>query len=394
MQAQRIKSVKSLGKKKCLDFTVDSRDHNFYAEGIVVSNCYAYSYITAYTTYLKANHTFEYFMSCLKMAQFEDQPLECIDGIQSELPFFNIQLLPPDILKSTEDYSLEGRNIRMGINAIKGLAGAALPKVKSFKAAVNNKFDLFVNLQSAKIPVNVAASLILSGCFDSIRGEVSRNKLLLEFELWKELTDKELINCYAFGSKYNYDLMTIVKEMSSNLHNEKGKPYIKDSRLTTLKKDYDPAKQKYLRNSAFEELCAYIMETEYLGFSYSYTLKNIYSKWVKDLSTISEVNNTDSNQKVRFVAIIKELKKKVSKKKVPYIALELRDERASIKAMIFKEDRIEASKEFNKKDLEEDDIIIVNGLKKDDVVFIDSVSIQDNPIIIKKSDLKNEKEIK
>lgn len=393
MQAQRIKYIKKLGIQDCLDFTVDSEDHNFYAEGVVVSNCYSYSYITIYTAFYKAKYPLQYFLACLRMSKYEQDPIQCITSIQNELPNFGIRLLPPDILKSKEDYEIEGNDIRMGLAGVKGLSDKALEKLKTFQSTVQNKFQLFQNLEVSKIPLNVCASLILSGCFDSISLGTPRSRLLLELEVYKLLTDKELNNIIPLGPQYNFDLFKIIKEMVEVLKDTKGKPLIKESRFGTIKRDYEKYKQKFIINSKHELLSAYLFEQIYLGYSYTTSLKDIYSKKCVDLSTIKEIQD-DPNKHIdlryRIVGQIMEIEKRVSReKKTPYLSILLKDDTGVQKIMMFSQDKIDSCREFNGKDMEEDDIVIVNGIRKkdSDMYFVESVSIQERPLIVKISEL-------
>ena len=50
-----IRSSRSLGIKKSIDFEVKNRFHNFFAEGMVTSNSHAFSYsaMAALTIYLR-----------------------------------------------------------------------------------------------------------------------------------------------------------------------------------------------------------------------------------------------------------------------------------------------------------------------------------------------------
>ena len=55
------------------------------------------------------------------MTQFEPSPYDEICKISQELPYFNIKLLPPDLIKSDMDFTIEGKNIRYGLNSRKGI---------------------------------------------------------------------------------------------------------------------------------------------------------------------------------------------------------------------------------------------------------------------------------
>lgn len=392
MQAQGIKSIKALGRQNTIDLEVDHSDHNFYAEGIVTSNSHSVStaYLSALTTYLKYKHPLVFYWACLKNVHHFTNPLEEVTLIHGELKYFNIRLLPPDILKSSEDFTIEGNDIRMGLSAIKGLSGAALQKMKNFKAVVTNRFELYSSLNDANIPLNVVTALILSGCFDSLRGELSRNKFLFEFEVWNVLTDKELIFVKSLGEKYNYNLLNIIVDLSQKITNEKGKLIIKESRFATIKKTVAPFKEKYLKNSKYELLSSWMFEQKYIGFSYSNKLIDIYKKNINDLVTLLDIKTLEHNTKVRFVGIVESVEKRVSReKKNPYLKVMIKDDSSLIMSMLFGDNRIEATNSFNGKEIEEGDIVVVNGQKSNELVFIDTLAIQENPIIMAKSQLKD-----
>jgi DNA polymerase-3 subunit alpha len=57
------------------------------------SHSISYATLAAWTTYLKYKHPKEFFLSLLKMSQFEPNPQDEISKISRELPHFDINLL-------------------------------------------------------------------------------------------------------------------------------------------------------------------------------------------------------------------------------------------------------------------------------------------------------------
>jgi DNA polymerase-3 subunit alpha len=360
------------------------------------SHCYSYGYITAQTVYFKANHPLAFYLACLKLAQYETDPMVCIGNIQKEMHEKGYRLMSPNIYESSDDYSIAGNDIRMGLSSIKGLSDRALEKLHSFDCRGKNKFQLFAAAKEAKIPINILVALIMSGCLPPENGE-SRSKLVLEAETYGLLTDKEKPLIERLGPDYKFDLLTIIKDCVVKLKDDKGKPLIKESRFETIKRDYQDYKAKFQRNTKHELLCSYIMESEYLGFSYSATLKQIYSPYCQDLMTISEINSVlpDPKQpygeKVRVACRVMEVENRVSReKKKPYLKITVKDDTGIMAAMLFGYDNIDEATKFNGREVREDDIIILNAAKKGDALFVNSISIQDNPIVIKRADLKKE----
>lgn len=350
----------------------------------------AYSMITAYTTYYKANYTSQFYLACLKLAGYESDTLGSISKITQEMSTLGIKLLPPDIIKSDLDFKIEDNNIRFGLSHIKGISSANIEKLLNFKREdTTTKFQLFEVAQQCSIPINVLTGLIYCGCLDG-KGQ-NRARLVLEAQTYNILTNKEKILVAKLAPDFNEDLLAIIKELTVR-NNEKGKPYIKESRFGTIKKKYDPYKQIYLQNSRNEELCSYIMERTFLGFSYSSSLIKIYSPKYKNLRGIADCNSEPKDIYIKFAAFIDEVKTgKTKAKGTPYLKLTVSDETGSANIMIFGEEKIKNLENFNNKELEEGQIIVVEGKSVgDSTYFIDSVFVQEVPIKIKVGDLKKE----
>ena len=83
------------------------------------SHSLAYAALAAVTIYLKFNHPQQFFLSLLKMSRNEPDPIGEISKIQKEMHEFGIELLPPHIIKSEMDFSIEDKDIRFGLLSIK-----------------------------------------------------------------------------------------------------------------------------------------------------------------------------------------------------------------------------------------------------------------------------------
>ena len=97
------------------------------------SHSISYSMLAAWTAFLKFKYPQEFFLSLLKMTKYEPSPQDEINKICQELPHFNIKLLSPDLAKSKMDFSIEGKNIRFGLNSIKGISEKSLQSLKDFR---------------------------------------------------------------------------------------------------------------------------------------------------------------------------------------------------------------------------------------------------------------------
>lgn len=391
MQTIGIRSIKSLGIQNTLDFEVNHKDHNFYAEGLVTSNSHSVSYasISALTVYLKFKYPLQFFLSLLKESRNEPDPIGEVTKIQNELKYFNIKLLPPHLLKSDFDFTIEGKDIRFGLGSIKGIADKVLEKLIAFRKPHSNKFELFEAANSSSIPINILSALIQAGAMSDESYGMTRSRLVLEAQLWNILTDKEKVLCHERGADFNYDLMKIVKYLIKN-NNEKGKPFIKDTRFDTIKKKYSPAKEVYLQNSKSENLADFFYERKLIGYSYSYKLNEIFKDSCEDLIPVEELVNLEESEYVSFVAVINEITTWTSKEKgTKCLSMIVSDETGSYKVMSFN-DRIEDMKENNGGKLpKEDDVVSIRGTKKKNAIFADTLNVQTYKVYTKYSDLRN-----
>ena len=350
------------------------------------SHSLAYAALAAVTIYLKFNHPQQFFLSLLKMSRNEPDPIGEISKIQKEMHEFDIQLLPPHIIKSEMDFSIEQKDIRFGLLSIKGISDKSIQKLNSFRNKYSNKFEIFQAAEEADLNIGVLSALIQAGALSGF--SQSRSKIVLEAQLWNILTSKEKKYAISFAEKFDYDLIKIIKHLNK-FTDEKNHTVIKDTRLKTIKNRYDPYLQIYNQNSKSESFANWYYEKKLLGYTYNKDLKEIFSEKRENLKYISDIIDEPVNSKVAFVGQIEEVFTGVSKneKKTRYVRLKISDETSSISVLIFN-DNIENNKLLNNKAFEEGNIVIAKGSKRDDCVFGDLVAIQDQQIYMKLNDLK------
>ena len=350
------------------------------------SHSLAYAALAAVTIYLKFNHPQQFFLSLLKMSRNEPDPIGEISKIQKEMHEFDIQLLPPHIIKSEMDFSIEQKDIRFGLLSIKGISDKSIQKLNSFRNKYSNKFEIFQAAEEADLNIGVLSALIQAGALSGF--SQSRSKIVLEAQLWNILTSKEKKYAISFAEKFDYDLIKIIKHLNK-FTDEKNHTVIKDTRLKTIKNKYDPYLQIYNQNSKSESFANWYYEKKLLGYTYNKELKEIFSEKRENLKYINDIIDEPVNSKVAFVGQIEEVYTGVSKneKKTRYVRLKISDETSSISVLIFN-DNIENNKLLNNKAFEEGNIVIAKGSKRDDCVFGDLVAIQDQQIYMKLNDLK------
>ena len=355
------------------------------------SHSISYAALTAATAYLKFKYQKEFYLSLLKMTKFEPKPLEEISKISRELRIKGIELLGPNLLKSEMDFSIEGENIRFGLTSIKGIAEKSIQKLESFKDKYSSKFDVFQGAGEAGIGVGILSSLIQAGALDGNVKE-PRSKLVAEAQLWNILTKRERGYVFDIADQYDYGLAKIVHVLYEELKDIKGKPIIKESRMDTIKKHFEPYREIYNKNKSNEDFANWYYENILLGYTYGKRLKDVSPEY-SHLTTIEDSLNEVEGSTVTFIGTIEDTFKSKSKKGTPYFKMTIKDETAECNAMIFtqkKKDNIEICKNSNNGDLpKKGNIVIVKGsVKEGNTVFASKVKVQDQKIYMKLSQLK------
>jgi DNA polymerase-3 subunit alpha len=143
----------------------------FAGYGFNKSHSAAYGLITYITAYLKAHYPHEFLASLLKSVENNPNKLKVFLNEAIEL---NIKVLPPDINKSEENFSVEIQDnekyIRYGLLGIKGLGQAAINEIisKRSKKPFEDIYDFILRVNTQVINKKSLEVLILSGCFDSL----------------------------------------------------------------------------------------------------------------------------------------------------------------------------------------------------------------------------------
>lgn len=351
-----------------------------------------YSYLTAICTYLKANYPIQFYYSSLKNAKYEQKPHEEITTIYSEMFSKGIKLLPPHILKSEMDFNIENDSVRMGIGNIKGISEKAIEKLKLFKTSHSNKFQIFQAANECKIPTNIMTALIMVGSLDDMLTE-TRSKTMMENYLWNILTEKEKQLCLHLGEKYKFDLIGLIKELSTKIKNENGKYQIKESRLQTIRKKFQPFYEIYSQNSKNEEFARYFFEKKLIGFSYSSRLFDIFNKKCEDLYSLYEANTSLEKENVKVIGEITDIIEGRSKKNNNYYKLTMDDGTATAQILLVnsaKTDTLQNVLDSNDNQKPKTgDIVIVRGQKGADIIFGKTLTIQKTKIFEKISQIQS-----
>jgi DNA polymerase III subunit alpha len=355
------------------------------------SHSIAYAALAAITTYLKFKYPQEFFLALLRMSRHEPEPIPEISKINREMKGANVKLLPPHLVKSDMDFSIEEDGIRFGLLSIKGVSDKSIEKLNKFKNKYSTKFQVFEAASKAGIGIGILSALIQAGAFEGFKQ--SRTTVVYEAQIWSILTKNEKILVHKFGEKFNYDLVKTVKCLYENfeIKNGKEKPYIKESRQQTIKKKTEKYSQIYKQNKKSENFANWYYENQLLGYTYGVKLIDIWKKVTSNLVTISTVKNCPIDSRVKFVGFVDgKPYRGTSKNGNPYLRFELSDEGKQTKVMIFNDKMWNAIGKDGKNMPKPNEIVIVKGVVKDEVVFADEIYPQrKNSIYTKLSDLKD-----
>lgn len=351
------------------------------------SHSISYATLAAWTTYLKFNHTQDFFLSLLKMTKFEPSPQEEISNITKDLPFFDIKLLPPDLERSDIDFSKEELNIRFGLNSIKGVSEKSLEALSKFRSSDKpNKFNTFIAAKQSGLNIGILSSLVQAGCLPEY--ESSRPLLVLEAQSFNLLTDREKRCVVELGEKFDFKLLDIIAEASKGMLASDGKPLMKESRFKTFKSKYDKYKLIYLQNKKYEKFANWYFETKLLGYSYSGDLKSVFN----ESETIYDSNNFYDGKSYRgkFIGTVLDFYKGVSRNGNKYFKMVLHDEYGKYPAMFMDNSRGNRYSDYldaGNKLPDKGDIIAITGSKNSDIVFADNIMPLKEKIYMKLGDL-------
>jgi len=366
------------------------------------SHSISYAILAAWTTYIKFMYPQEFFIALLKMAKNEADPFSQISKISSELPMYKIKLLRPDLVKSRQDFSVEGGNIRYGLNAIKGVSEKSLQSILDYNEGMKkiggsenlNKFEIFEAAKQARINIGLFSGLIQAGTLNSLVGKNSRARLVLEAQSYNILTDREKRIAKALVPQNGDDILkiiTLAMNPEKPLMGDDNRPFMKESRLNTFMSKYRPYKEIYDKNceSKNDDFASWYFEKQLLGYSYSKRLKDtLHTRDSRSMITCRELIDTNENAPVKFISTIKScIKKTAQQSGNKYYFIIAEDETGETKCMFMERDYTRYL-DRGKSLPEKNSIAIITGRKSDTTVFVNDLRILDNKIYMKLSDLK------
>lgn len=372
------------------------------------------SKLSALTVWAKYKYPLQFYTACLNATKNLANPIDEITAIQKELSHFKINLLPPHILKSTENFKIEDGNIRFALNSIKGISDKTLVKLRNFCHPYSNKFEIMEAMQECGLGIGITSSIIACGAMDDFLTDKSRAATIMELSLYNLLTPNEKMfilrkndnNECILGKQFNYDLIDIINYLKVIQPGDL-KPKIKESRLKTLRKKFFPYRELYKHNVKNEDLCNYIMERNYLGFSYSQSIVDILKKAYTDIIPISTIQTLNQDDKVIIGGELSGYRITKSRQGNVMARCNISDGSGTAKIFMMEEswektahgdklvNRFLANEELNKGvKLEDGMIVMIEGkIGRDNSIFANKIVNQGIEIGLKISDITKKSEV-
>ena len=380
-----IKGNKELGIQGCINNGVDEKIANkifdeltqFASYAFNKSHAAAYATVAYQTAYLKYYYKTEFFTSiCNSIIFNRDKLAEYVGSVIMS----GINILPVDINKSYEEYTVENDNIRMGFSALKKV-GANISRSIIDERNENGEYKSFIDAVSrmADVGCNKIAfeALIMCGAFDSFPG--NRNQKLNMYQKIIDTNSKKVRQSMP-GEMSIFDYMKesgIDTELNSMTDEELLKDYSDIADFTDKQKLFTEKEYTgiFLSGNPLKE---------YIPFIEKYVSAKS-SNFIKD-----ENGNTDleDGEKVSIVGIIDDIKRmKVKRTGDEMAKLTLSDLNGYFDVLVFHDKYVE----YNTL-LEKNNIIFIEGkIHIDDrsdrgSIYIDRLYNIDEYISMKKNE--------
>lgn len=202
MQPKRIISVKKIGYQRTKDIEVDSPNHCYYANGIVVSNSHAVSYaLNSYlSAYAKTHFPKAFFTSYLYNAKEKQKPLEEIRELVNDARLHRIKISSSDFRIRNSHFKLVDGIIFFGFTDIKGVGASSISTIEHSIQLIEKQLNKdckdwnwteFLLFMSPCLNSTCNKALMAGGTLDYLN--IPRTAMLFQYKMFKELSKKETL---------------------------------------------------------------------------------------------------------------------------------------------------------------------------------------------------------
>lgn len=250
---EKIVSVKPIGKQKTYDLEIDSKEHNFFANDICVSNSHAvcYSYITYQTLFLKYYYPAYFYSAMINIAMnIADVQIIIGDAVNNN----NIKILPQSVKESEyKTRAIDLRTIRLGFGMIKGMGDSTIEECNSFRSF--NSLSTLLKSKLNGINKTNFKNLIDLGAFDDY--EIDREDVLKLKDLYQ---DDKIANWFT-RKKQPLRLETLPKTLSDLFAPELCLKLALKAKFETETSLWDDEVKEVLSEKPWDLLLKYLLET-------------------------------------------------------------------------------------------------------------------------------------
>jgi len=317
MQAQKkilLEGALKNGYSKEVADKIISSIEKFAKYGFNKSHSAAYAYISYQTAYLKTHYPEEFMAALLTN---EMSLTEKLVKNRNEAKMLGIEVLPPDVNKSFEVFSvhrnseLNKKEIYFCLAAIKGVGGKAVENIiaeRDKNGAYKDFLDFCKRIDLHAVNKKTFEALIKVGAFDSL--DSNRAKLLANFEKVLDFVHKV---------KRNYN----------------------DNQILLFGKESAYDQLEMINTPPWSDEENWINEHSLLGFFVSSHPLTQYSSLLEhlDVSKCGEISDFPENKKIQLAGVITNLKFEMIKETIPKFSFLLEDFSGLVKIEIFNDQK-------------------------------------------------------
>lgn len=178
------------------------------------SHSISYGLAGYWSAYLKSHFPLLFFTSWLSFAKYKIDGKDEIKQLVRDAKYHNIKVNNPSIFCLFADFTIKNKEIYFGISNIKGIGesqfGKLLKAVQELKTPIEKMSwtDMLINLLP-NISKTIVINLISAGGFDHFK--YSRSKMLYDYNIVNQLTDKELRQVRECGEPRLLDKISLIK---------------------------------------------------------------------------------------------------------------------------------------------------------------------------------------
>ncbi|MDD5456443.1 MAG: DNA polymerase III subunit alpha [Candidatus Margulisbacteria bacterium] len=275
----------------------------FAEYGFNKSHSAAYAFITYQTAYLKTHYPIE-FMAALISSNINDT--DKVSLYIAEAKNLGIDVLPPDINESYNDFFIINNKILFGLQAIKNVGSNAIESIVNTRVKdgiFHSLIDFCIRVDLRLVNKRVIESLIKAGAFDVL----GKRKGLLDI-----LDD------------------TVNEALKIQKVNENGQlNMFSTEEIHTIERD------KNLKNEEFSQRELLKLEKEMLGVYVSGHPLQDYIEHIKS-NHFKEIQNiTEENSKIKMIGLLTSFKKRITKNKQTMLTGTVEDLTGTLPFVIF-----------------------------------------------------------